>query len=69
MEPTAPALTARSSARQAAAGRAATQRTLHELALGIAPLGPFPQREHAQIVNGVLAALEDAASQSKYLPL
>jgi len=55
-------------ARQAAAGRAATQRTLHELALGIAPLGPFPQREHAQVVNGVLASLEDAASQSKYLP-
>ena len=55
-------------ARTAAAGRAQTQRTLHELALGIAPIGPFPQREHAQVVNAVLATLEDAASQSKYLP-
>jgi HD-like signal output (HDOD) protein len=55
-------------ARAAAAGRAATQRALHELALGIAPIGPFPQREHAHVVNAVLATLEDAASQAKYLP-
>lgn len=55
-------------ARTAAAGRAATQRALHELALGIAPIGAFPQREHAHVVNAVLATLEDAASQSKYLP-
>jgi HD-like signal output (HDOD) protein len=55
-------------ARTAAAGRAATQRALHELALGIAPIGPFPQREHAHVVNAVLATLEDASSQSRYLP-
>ncbi|MCU0759480.1 MAG: HDOD domain-containing protein [Steroidobacteraceae bacterium] len=55
-------------ARTAAAGRAASQRALHELALGIAPIGPFPQREHAHVVNAVLATLEDAASQSRYLP-
>lgn len=55
-------------ARTAAASRAATQRALHELALGIAPIGPFPQREHAHVVNAVLATLEDAAGQSKYLP-
>jgi HD-like signal output (HDOD) protein len=55
-------------ARTAAASRAATQRALHELELGIAPIGLFPQREHAHIVNAVLATLEDAAGQSKYLP-
>ncbi|MCP5328117.1 MAG: HDOD domain-containing protein [Steroidobacteraceae bacterium] len=55
-------------AREAAASRTATQRKLHELALGVAPIGPFPQREHAHIVNAVLATLEDAAGQSRYLP-
>jgi len=52
----------------AAADRAATRRALHELALGVGPIGPFPPREHAHIVNAVLTALEDATQQSKYLP-
>ncbi len=55
-------------AQLAAADRAATQRALHELALGTGPLGPFPPREHAQIVNAVLATLEDATRQAKYMP-
>ena len=55
-------------ARLAAADRAATRRALHELALGVSPIGPFPPREHAHIVNAVLAALEDATSQAKYMP-
>jgi HD-like signal output (HDOD) protein len=50
------------------ADRAATHRALHELAFGIGAISPFPPREHAPVVNAVLAALEDAASQAKYMP-
>jgi HD-like signal output (HDOD) protein len=53
---------------RAAADRAATRRALHELAFGVGAIGPFPPREHAPVVNAVLAALEDATSQAKYLP-
>jgi HD-like signal output (HDOD) protein len=55
-------------ARGQAADRAATRRALHELAFGVGQVGPFPPREHAPVVNAVLAALEDAASQAKYMP-
>ena len=55
-------------ARRQAADRAATRRALHELAFGVGQIGPFPPREHAPVVNAVLAALEDAASQAKYMP-
>ena len=54
--------------RRQAADRAATRRALHELAFGVGQIGPFPPREHAAVVNTVLAALEDAASQAKYMP-
>lgn len=52
----------------AATDRAETRRALHEFALDVRPIGPFPTREHSPIVNAVLAALEDAAGQTKYLP-
>ncbi len=55
-------------ARRQADDRAATRRALHELAFGIGQIGTFPPREHAPVVNAVLAALEDAASQAKYMP-
>jgi HD-like signal output (HDOD) protein len=51
-----------------AVAAAAAQQALNELAFGVAELGRFPPAEHGRLVNGVLAALEDAVSQAKYLP-
>ncbi len=60
--------TAVAASTQSADDRASTRRALHELALGVESLEAFPPREHSQVVNAVLSALEDAASQAKYMP-
>jgi HD-like signal output (HDOD) protein len=47
---------------------AETRAELHKLAFDVSALAPRVPAAHAKIINEVLAALEDAITQAKYLP-
>ncbi len=51
-----------------AVAAARAQHRLNEAAFGVQELGQFAPPEHSRLVNGVLAALENAVHQAKYLP-